>query len=82
VLGPVRHREVEETHFLGLMRASLADLLRTATPAEIALTARALLAALCTLAIHAAEQRDDLPVTRTVAHTLLDSITAPKPIRS
>ena len=75
VLGPVRHREVEEAHFLGLVRASLTGLLPDAPVAEIALTARALLAALCTLAMHAAEQRGDLALAKTVAATLLDTVT-------
>jgi AcrR family transcriptional regulator len=75
VLGPVRHREVEEAHFLGLVRASLAGLRPDAPATEIALAARALLAALCTLAMHAAEQRGDLALAKTVAARLLDTVT-------
>jgi AcrR family transcriptional regulator len=74
VLGPVRYHEVEEAHFLGLVRASLTALLPDARGAEVDLTARALLAALCTLAMHAAQQSGDLALAKTVAATLLDTV--------
>jgi len=71
VLGPDRYRQIEEAHFLGLTGSSLARLRPERTPAENALAARALMAALCALAIHAAAHPTDLPVAQCVVRDLL-----------
>jgi AcrR family transcriptional regulator len=71
VLGPDRYRRMEEEHFLGPVGGSLARLRPAAEPRELAVAARALMAALCALATHAAGRPDDLDIAAEVVPALL-----------
>ena len=71
VLGPDRYRRIEEEHFLRPVGSSLARLRPAADPREHAVAARALMAALCALAVHAATHPDDLDVARSAVPALL-----------
>jgi AcrR family transcriptional regulator len=71
VLGPDRYRRMEEEHFLGPVGGSLARLRPAADPRELAVAARALMAALCALSTHAARQPDDLDIAAEVVPALL-----------
>jgi AcrR family transcriptional regulator len=72
VLGQARYQRAEEAHFLGLVTHSMAALQPAASAGEHTLAARALLAAVCELAGHAAEHRADLGLARSLARALID----------
>jgi AcrR family transcriptional regulator len=75
VLGPDRYRRIEEEHFLPPVGASLARLWPAADEREHAVAARALMAALCALAVHAASHPDDVDVTASVVPRLIAGLT-------
>ena len=76
VLGPGRYQELQQTYFLRLVGVPLARL-REGTAEQHALTARALMAAVCSLATHVAHRRTDLELARSVAADLLRATATP-----
>jgi AcrR family transcriptional regulator len=77
VLGPARYREIEETRFLGLLTRSVAALRPELPEPERALLARSLLAGVCALALHAAEQPGDLDAVKSASNHLCACLTFP-----
>jgi AcrR family transcriptional regulator len=71
VLGPARYQALEERHFLGPMRSSMRRLRPDIATKANDLTTRALMAAVCSLAAHAAEHRSDLASAKAVARSLI-----------
>jgi AcrR family transcriptional regulator len=78
VLGPARYQELQQIYFQRLVGGSLARL-REGTPQQHALTARALMAGVCSLATHVAQHRGDLDLARAVAADLLGSVVSARP---
>jgi AcrR family transcriptional regulator len=76
VLGPTRCRELEEAHFLALVRSSVHRLRPAAGDPENALLSRALGAALCELGAQAARAPGDLPVVQAATDALVAGLGA------
>jgi AcrR family transcriptional regulator len=79
VLGHARYQQAEETHFLGLVTGSIAAIRPTARATEHALTARALLAAVCELATQTAEHHADLDTARAVIQAFINGALPAEP---
>jgi len=73
-LGLDRYHELDEKHFLGLVRSSIDGLRPSAAGPENALLARAVGVAVCELAAHAARIPSDLPMAQAGAAALLSGL--------
>lgn len=73
VLGWARYREVDERNFLTLLRNAMDAIRGTTQPHENAMLSRALLGALCELALRAATHPDEREAAKRAARTLADA---------
>jgi AcrR family transcriptional regulator len=74
VLGAARYQQIEEAYFVGQVTRSISALRPDRPAAEHALAARALLAAVCALALHTVGHRGDMAMAASVASSLVRSM--------